>query len=187
MPFKNGRCGFSGTLDDTSPFADIALTSGSTAARSATRSPKDQQGQQKKGYLSTLMSAFVDKNPSPDAPSPNIDNAVLAAQSGTGDSNLSEETPSLLRRLLFFASTSSSDQEADYNPSSRNVRSPRGIVKKVDAEKFSGAADSFTSTTMSIDQTRARGDYATDLLKEDVTEIDASDYRKSIGFASLVS
>ena len=176
------------TLDDTSPFADIVLTSGSTAARSATRSPKDQQGQQKKGYLSTLMSAFVDKNPSPDAPSPNIDNAVLAAQSGTGDSNLSEETPSLLRRLLFFSFTSSSDQEADSDPSSRNVRSPRGgILKKVDAEKFSGAADSFTSTTMSIDQTRARGDYATDLLEEDVTAIAASDDKKSIGFASLVS
>jgi hypothetical protein len=174
------------TLDDTSPFADIVLTSGSTAARSATRSPKDQQGQQKKGYLSTLMSAFVDKNPSPDAPSPKIDNAVLAAQSGTGDSNLSEETPSLLRRLLFFSFTSSSDQEADYNPSSHNV-SPRGILKKVDAEKFSGAADSFTSTTMSIDQTHARGDYATDLLKEDVTAIAASDDKKSIGFASLVS
>ena len=65
------------TLDDTSPFADIVLTE-STTARSAIRSPKDQQGQQKKGYLLTLMSAFIDKNPSPDAPSPKIDN-VLAA------------------------------------------------------------------------------------------------------------
>jgi hypothetical protein len=185
------------TLDDTSPFADIVLTSGSTAARSATRSPKDQQGQQKKGYLSTLMSAFVDKNPSPDAPSPNIDNAVLAAQSGTGDSNLSEETPSLLRRLMFFSSTSSSDQEADSYPASRDV-SPRGnrrsfatggsatpILKKVDVEKFSGV-DSFTSssTTMSADQARASGDHATDLLKEDVT---ANDDKNSIGFASMVS
>ena len=185
------------TLDDTSPFADIVLTSGSTAARSAIRSPKDQQGQQKKGYLSTLMSAFVDKNPSPDAPSPKIDNAVLAAQSGTGDSNLSEETPSLLRRLLFFASTSSSDQEADSNPASRDVI-PRGnrrstatgvsatlILKKVDGEKFSGV-DSFTSTstTMSADQARASGDHATDLLKEDVT---ANDDKNSIGFASMVS
>jgi hypothetical protein len=145
------------------------------------------------------MSAFIDKNPSPDAPSPKIDNA-LAAQSGKGDSRLSEETPSLLRRLLLFYSTSSSDQEADSDPSSRNV-SPRGIykrstaatgssatpiLKKVDAEKFSGA-DSFTSSTMSIDQARASGDYATDLLKKDVTEIAASDDRKSIGFASMVS
>jgi hypothetical protein len=159
-------------LDDTSPhFADIVLTE-STAARSAIRSPKDQQGQQKKGYLLTLMSAFIDKNPSPDAPSPKIDN-VLAAQSG---------------------------KEAYSDPSSRNV-SPRGIykrstaatgssatpiLKKVDAEKFSGA-DSFTSSTMSIDQARASGDYATDLLKKDVTEIAASDDRKSIGFASMVS
>jgi len=182
------------TLDDTSPFADIVLTE-STTARSAIRSPKDQQGQQKKGYLSTLMSAFVDKNPSRDAPSPKIDN-LLEAQSGTGDSNLSEETPSLLRRLLFFASTSSSDQEADSNPASRNV-SPRGnrrsfatggsatpILKKVDVEKFSGV-DSFTSSnTMSADQTRASGDHATDLLKEDVT---ANDDKNSIGFASMVS
>jgi hypothetical protein len=175
------------TLDDTSPFADIVFLTESTAARSALRAPKDHQVQQKKGYLSTLMSAFIDKNPSRDAPSsPKIDN-VLAAQSGKGDdSHLSEETPSLLRRLLFFSFTSSSDQEADYNPSSHNV-SPRGILKKVDAEKFSGAADSFTSTTMSIDQTHARGDYATDLLKEDVTAIAASDDKKSIGFASLVS
>jgi len=60
------------------------------------------------------------------------------------------------------------------------------ILKKVDVEKLSGA-DSFTSSTMSIDQTRASGDYATDLLKEDVTEIAASDDRKSIGFASMVS
>ncbi len=171
------------TLDDTSPFADVVFLTESAAARSAIRSPKDQQGQQKKGYLLTLMSAFIDKNPSPDAPSPKIDN-VLAAQSGKGDdSHLSEETPSLLRRLLFFSSTSSSDQEADSNPASRNV-SPRGILKKVDAEKFSGAADSFTSTTMSIDQTHARGDYATDLLKEDVT---ANDDKNSIGFASMVS
>ena len=59
-------------------------------------------------------------------------------------------------------------------------------LKKVDVEKFSGA-DSFTSSTMSIDQARASGDYATDLLKEDVTEIAASDDRKSIGFASMVS
>jgi hypothetical protein len=173
------------TLDDTSPFADIVFLTESTAARSALRAPKDHQVQQKKGYLSTLMSAFIDKNPSRDAPSPKIDN-VLAAQSGKGDSRLSEETPSLLRRLLFFSSTSSSDQEADYNPSSRNV-SPRGILKKVDAEKFSGAADSFTSTTMSIDQARANGDYGTDLLKEDITAIAASDDKKSIGFASLVS
>jgi hypothetical protein len=183
------------TLDDTSPFADIVLTE-STTARSAIRSPKDQQGQQKKGYLSTLMSAFVDKNPSRDAPSPKIDN-VVAAQSGTGDSNLSEETPSLLRRLMFFSSTSSSDQEADSYPASRDV-SPRGnrrsfatggsatpILKKVDVEKFSGV-DSFTSssTTMSADQTRASGDHATDLLKEDVT---ANDDKNSIGFASMVS
>jgi hypothetical protein len=182
-------------LDDTTHFADTAA-----AARSAVRSSKDQQGQQKKGYLLTLMSAFIDKNPSPDAPSPKIDNA-LAAQSGKGDSRLSEETPSLLRRLLLFYSTSSSDQEADSDPSSRNV-SPRGIykrstaatgvsaatpiLKKVDVEKFSGA-DSFTSSTMSIDQARASGDYATDLLKKDVTEIAASDDRKSIGFASMVS
>jgi hypothetical protein len=185
-------------LDDTSHFADIVLTE-STATRSAIRSSKDQQGQQKKGYLLTLMSAFIDKNPSPDAPSPKIDNA-LAAQSGKGDSRLSEETPSLLRRLLLFYSTSSSDQEADSDPSSRNV-SPRGIykrskaatgvsatpiLKKVDVEKFSGA-DPFTSSTMSIDQARASGDYATDLLKKDVTEIAASDDRKSIGFASMVS
>jgi hypothetical protein len=183
------------TLDDTSPFADIVLTE-STTARSAIRSPKDQQGQQKKGYLSTLMSAFVDKNPSRDAPSPKIDN-VVAAQSGTGDSNLSEETPSLLRRLMFFSSTSSSDQEADSYPASRDV-SPRGnrrsfatggsatpILKKVDVEKFSGV-DSFTSssTTMSADQARASGDHATDLLKEDVT---ANDDKNSIGFASMVS
>jgi hypothetical protein len=174
------------TLDDTSPFADIVFLTESTAARSALRAPKDHQVQQKKGYLSTLMSAFIDKNPSRDAPSsPKIDN-VLAAQSGKGDSHLSKETPSLLRHLLFFSSTSSSDQEADYNPSSRNV-SPRGILKKVDAEKFSGAADSFTSTTMSIDQARANGDYGTDLLKEDITAIAASDDKKSIGFASLVS
>jgi hypothetical protein len=183
------------TLDDTSPFADIVLTE-STTARSAIRSPKDQQGQQKKGYLSTLMSAFVDKNPSRDAPSPKIDN-LLEAQSGTGDSNLSEETPSLLRRLMFFSSTSSSDQEADSYPASRDV-SPRGnrrsfatggsatpILKKVDVEKFSGV-DSFTSssTTMSADQARASGDHATDLLKEDVT---ANDDKNSIGFASMVS
>ena len=184
------------TLDDTSPFADIVLTSGSTTARSAIRSHKDQQGQQKKGYLSTLMSAFIDKKSSPGAPSPKIDN-VVAAQSGKGDSHLSEETPSLLRRLLFFASTSSSDQEADSNPASRDV-SPRGnrrstatgvsatlILKKVDGEKFSGV-DSFTSTstTMSADQARASGDHATDLLKEDVT---ANDDKNSIGFASMVS
>jgi hypothetical protein len=173
-------------LDDTTHFADTAA-----AARSAVRSSKDQQGQQKKGYLLTLMSAFIDKNPSPDAPSPKIDDA-LAAQSGKGDSHLSKETPSLFRRLLFFSSTSSSDQEADSDPSSRNV-SPRGIykrstaatgvsatpiLKKVDAEKFSGA-DSFTSTAMSADQTRA--------VKEDVTAIAASDDKNSIGFASLVS
>ena len=184
-------------LDDTSPFAAIVLTE-STAARSAIRSPKDQQGQQKKGYLLTLMSAFIDKNPSPDAPSPKIDN-VVAAQSGKGeDSHLPEEIPSLLRHLLFFSSTSSSDQEADSYPSSRNV-SPRGIYKRstatgvsatpilkkgVDAEKFSGA-DSFTSTTMSDDQTRTSSDHATEhLLKEDVT---ASDDKMSIGFASMVS
>jgi hypothetical protein len=179
-------------LDDTTHFADTAA-----AARSAVRSSKDQQGQQKKGYLLTLMSAFIDKNPSPDAPSPKIDN-VLAAQSGKGDdSHLSEETPSLLRRLWFLSSTSSSDQEADSNPASRNV-SPRGnrrstatgvsatpILKKVDAEKFSDVADSFTSSnTMSADQTHASGDHATDLLKEDIT---ASDDKNSIGFASMVS
>ena len=184
-------------LDDTSPFAAIVLTE-STAARSAIRSPKDQQGQQKRGYLLTLISAFIDKNPSPDAPSPKIGN-VVAARSGKGeDSHLSEETPSLLRRLMFFSSTSSSDQEADSYPSSRNV-SPRGIYKRstatgvsatpilkkgVDAEKFSGA-DSFTSTTMSDDQTRTSSDHATEhLLKEDVT---ASDDKMSIGFASMVS
>jgi len=144
------------------------------------------------------MSAFIDKKSSPDAPSPKIDN-VVAAQSGKGDSHLSEETPSLLRRLLFFASTSSSDQEADSNPASRDV-SPRGnrrstatgvsatpILKKVDGEKFSGVADSFTSSssnTMSADQARASGDHATDLLKEDVT---ANDDKNSIGFASMVS
>jgi hypothetical protein len=142
------------------------------------------------------MSAFIDKKSSPDAPSPKIDN-VVAAQSGKGDSHLSEETPSLLRRLLFFASTSSSDQEADSNPASRDVI-PRGnrrstatgvsatlILKKVDGEKFSGV-DSFTSTstTMSADQARASGDHATDLLKEDVT---ANDDKNSIGFASMVS
>ncbi len=143
------------------------------------------------------MSAFSDKKSRPGAPSPKIDN-VVAAQSGKGDSHLSEETPSLLRRLLFFASTSSSDQEADSYPSSRNV-SPRGIYKRstatgvsatpilkkgVDAEKFSGA-DSFTSTTMSDDQTRTSRDHATEhLLKEDVT---ANDDKNSIGFASMVS
>ena len=185
------------TLDDTSPFADVVFLTESAATRSAIRSPKDQQGQQKKGYLLTLMSAFIDKNPSPDAPSPKIDN-VLAAQSGKGDdSHLSEETPSLLRRLWFLSSTSSSDQEADSNPASRNV-SPRGnrrstatgvsatpILKKVDAEKFSDVADSFTSSnTMSADQTHASGDHVTDLLKEDIT---ASDDKNSIGFASMVS
>ena len=185
------------TLDDTSPFADIVFLTESTAARSALRAPKDHQGQQKKGYFSTLMSAFVD-NPSPDAPSPEIDNVLAARQSGKGgDSHLSEETPSLLRRLLFFASTSSSDQEADSNPASRDVI-PRGnrrstatgvsatpILKKVDAEKFSDVADSFTSSnTMSADQTHASGDHVTDLLKEDIT---ASDDKNSIGFASMVS
>ena len=57
-------------------------------------------------------------------------------------------------------------------------------LKKVDVEKFSGV-DSFTSSnTMSADQTRASGDHATDLLKEDVT---ANDDKNSIGFASMVS
>ena len=188
------------TLDDTRPsFADIVLTSGSTAARSALRAPKDHQGQQKKGYFSTLMSAFVD-NPSPDAPSPEIDNVLAARQSGKGgDSHLSEETPSLLRRLLFFSSSSS--EEEDPNPSSRNA-SPRStrkstastnsgvstttpILKKVeDAEEKFSDADSFTRNTMYVDQNRASGDHATDLLKEDVT---ASDDKNSIGFASMVS
>ena len=188
------------TLDDTSPFADIVFLTESTAARSALRAPKDHQGQQKKGYFSTLMSAFVD-NPSPDAPSPEIDNVLAARQSGKGgDSHLSEETPSLLRRLLSFSSTSSSEEE-DPNPSSRNAN-PRGtrkstasttggvstttpILKKVeDAEEKFSDADSFTRNTMYVDQNRASGDHATDLLKEDVT---ASDDKKSIGFASMVS